>query len=303
MPTQEAIVNTLIPKEVEKPIPVRVISTKPPGMPKPEMPKAEPNRDQSITTGNAQTADSVPAAESVKLSPQLSALARKEQAFRQREQAFKERERALESKLAEAEQYSKLKAKLSSKDYSDLESFGLSYEEYTKYLLEKQTGEDPQKQALKKLEDEISSLKKSTEENATKEYEETVAEYRKEITALADKDPRFSSVKELKRQEAALRLIIDSWEEDNEEVSVEQALKLVEDYSVEEAKQFSALTKLKPKVEPEMGRPLPKPGLKTLTQQVTVSSEKKPAKNLQYLSESERYAEARRRVMERKQGN
>lgn len=304
MPTREAIVNTLIPKEVEKPLPVRVISTKTGPSPKP---KTEPVGDQPDTSrSESLVVASTPPAESAKLSPQLSALARKEQAFRQRELAFKEREKSLESRLVEAEQYSKLKAKLSSKDYSELDTLGFNYDEYVQYRIDKQGGEDPHKLAIKKLEDEIEALKKGSEEKSTQEYEETVSEYRKEVNSLAESDPRFSSVKELKRQEAALQFILDSWEQDNEEITVEQALTIVEDYSVEEAKQFSSLSKLKlPVNEAELEKKLPPPktGLKTLTQQVVASSEKKPAKNLQYLSESERYAEARRRVLERKQGN
>lgn len=294
MPTREAIVNTLIPKEIEKPIPTRMVSTR--------VAPLKPSGDQTTIVEKAQVAESTPPAESVKLSPQLSALARKEQAFRQREQAFKEREKTLEAKLADAEQYSQLKAKLGSKDYSEAEKLGLTYEGYTEYLLSKQNSEDPQGKELKSLKDEVDALKKRTEEDATKEYEETVAEYKKEIAALISSNPDYSSVKELKREDAVLQLILDSWEEDGEEVSIEQAAKDIEEALVEDATKMAALPKLKPKVEEPVKLPPPKPGLKTLTNQVTVSSEKKPAKSLQYMTESERYAEARRRVLERKQG-
>jgi hypothetical protein len=298
MPTREPITNTIIPQKVEPEIPVRIVQTK-----SSPIVKSEPKIDQPNTgIGISKAADSAPPAESVKLSPQLSALARKEQAIRQRENALKARESEHAQKLADAEKFGQLKAKLSAKDYSEIESLGLNYEGYTEYLLNKQQGSNPQQEALKKLQEEIQNLKKNTEESTTREYEETVSEYRKEVNKLASSDPRFSSVKELKREEAALQFILDSWEQDGQEVTIEQALQAVEDYSLEEANQFKALSKLKPAEKVEE-KPPPKPGLKTLTNQVTVGSTEKegPKKSLQFLSESERYAEARRRVMARKQ--
>lgn len=299
MPTHEAIVNTAIPKEVEKPIPVRVITTR---VPKAKVPTE--NGDQPTTSGSdvSAAAESAAPAESVKLSPQLSAFARKEQAFRQREQALKEREKTLESKLADAEKFSQLKTKIGTKDFSEIEALGLNYDEYSQYLVNKLNGEDPQTQAYKKLESEIQELKKNTEEKATREYEETVSEYRKEITALVASDPNFSSVKELKREDAVLQLILDSWEEDGTEISIQQAATDIEEYLVAEAEKMASLTKVKSKFGELAAKrlPPPKPGLKTLTQQVVVGSEKRPQKSLQHLSESERYAEARRRVLERR---
>lgn len=303
MPTREPIVNNLIPREIEKPIPVRTISTR--TGPRPFINQETPNVGVS-------TADSVPTAESVKLSPQISALARKEQAFRQREQAVKEREKALDARLADADQYSQLKAKISAKDYSAAEELGLTYEEYTKYLLDKQSGENPEDLRFKAMEDEIQALKKSKEESAAQEYEDTVAEYHKELKTLADSDPQFSKVKKFKETDSegkevtgidvALKLILDSWEEDGTEVTIEQALKDTELFFNEQATKWSALRDEPKEEQSAKTLPPPKIGSKTLTQQMQATGiEKKPAKSLQYLSESERYAEARRRVLERRQ--
>lgn len=296
MPTREAIVSTVLPREVERPIPTRVIST--------SRTNTRTNLNQPATSVDAQAAESAPAAESVRLSPQLTALARKEQAHRQRELALKEREKALEARLAEADQYSQLKTKLGSKDFSAAEELGLEYEGYTKYLLDKQTGEDPNSLKFKTLEDEIQALKKGQEEKATQEYEETVAEYKKEIAKLVAESAEFPMTKKAKKEDAVLQLILDSWEEDSEEMTVEQASKDVENYLKEQAKQWAALID-EPKVEVEATPqvlPPPRPGSRTLTQQMQPSGiEKKPARSLQHMSESERYAEARRRVLERRQ--
>ena len=295
MPIQEAIVNTMLPKEVEKPIPVRTVSTR-------TVPRQNLNQTNT-SVGDPAVASATPA-ESVRLSPQLSALARKEQAFRQREQALKEREKAFEARTSDADKYSQLKTKLGAKDYSEAEELGLSYEEYTKYLLDKQAGEDPQTQRFKQLEDEIQALKKSKEESAAQEYEETVAAYKTEIAKLVETSPDFPKVKKAKREDAVLQLILDSWEADGTEMTVEQASKDVELFLGEEAKKWASLIE-EPEQSPGVPNrvlPPPRPGSMTLTQQMQPPSGKRePAKSLQHLSESERYAEARRRVLERRQ--
>ncbi len=303
MPTHEAIVDNIIPQQIEKPIPTRTVSTR--------IQQAVPKIAGQQITNNSPAAASAETEESVRLSPQLSALARKEQAFRQREQALKEREKAIESKLTDAERFETLKTKLSEKDYSEAEALGLNYEDYVKYVLEKQGGEDPVQTELKALRAELQSFKKGAEESAAGQYEETISEYRKEITKAVTSDPDFSSIKNLegitgvKGEEAVLQLIIDSFEQDDEELTVADACKQVEDYVMSLGQKFQALPKLKPKDEEipqEVERVLPRPMVgKTLTNDMTTVNEKRPFKSLQHLSENERYAEARRRVLERRQ--
>lgn len=307
MPTKEAIVDNIIPKEVPKPIPVRVISTrtgprmKVAGKDEPIIPNGN-QQDNSRTTPAADTATPE---ESVRLSPQLSALARKEQAHRNREQALAQREKDLESRLAKAQQFENLESKLGSKDYSELEKLGLNYEGYTEYLISKQAEEDPSTQAYKKLESEIQGIKKEREEQAEQEFEETKAEYQREIKSLVASSSDFTSIKEMKAEDAVLTLIMETWEEDNEHLTVAEACKEIEAGIVEHANKFASLSKLKPKVDPEQEKRLPLPppsGTRTLTNNMQPSNtETVPAKSLQHLSEADRYAEARRRVLARRQ--
>lgn len=303
MPTREAIVDSILPREIERPIPVRTVSTR-------STPRVQ-NINQAPSSVDPAAATATPE-ESVRLSPQLSALARKEQAYRQREQALKQREKDLEARLAEAEQYSQLKTKIGSKDYSAAEALGLTYEEYTKYLLEKQSGEDPQTQRFKSLEDEIQALKKSTEESATKEYEATVAEYKTAVTSLIDSDPRFARTKKFEDEDAegkpftgkdvALQLILDAFDKDGESLTIEEACNQAEQYLEAKAKKWSALNEKPTEVIEEVKLPPPRMGSRTLTQQMQASgTEKTPAKSLQFLPEHERYAEARRRALAKRQ--
>lgn len=309
MPTREAIVDTVIPHDVIKPIPVRTISTR--IGPKP-MTIAGQNTHQVIPDRNNSAEASAIPEESVRLSPQLSALARKEQAYRQREQALKQREKDLEAKLSKADQFEQLQTKISSKDFSQAEELGLNYEEYTNYLLNKQSGEDPQTQAFKKLEDEIAGLKKAQEENAQSQFDETVQAYRTELKKAVEADPKFLKLKkfsdvgpdgkEISGVDVALQFILDSWEEDQESVAVDEALDLTNKFIEERARKWAALIE-EPKSEAlERELPPPRASSKTLTNQMQPSGETpRPQKSLQHLSESERYAEARRRVLARRQ--
>lgn len=306
MPTQQAIVSTNIPKDVPKPIPVRTVSTRPQKI----------NTDQQIIN-RSDAAEPAPE-ESVKLSPQLSAIARKEQAVRQRELALKAREEEMEAKLKDADQFSSLKTKLSAKDYSEAEALGLDYDAYTQYKVDKLNGEDPKEQKLKLLEDKIAALEKGKEESTVQAYEDTVSDYKKEIKNLVQSDKAFEAIKHLERDDAVLQLVLDEFEEngwtdkDGKTLSAEEVIKKaamdVNAYLKEEAKKWEPLLrKSEPEEEPveekKMPPALPKTGLKTLTQQLTAGSEKRPAKSLQHLSEAERYAEARRRVLERQERN
>jgi len=302
MPTREAITDSIVPAPVEKPLPTRTVSTR---ISQRLAPEAQ-NTPQPSTNGSS-AAVSAPE-ESVKLSPQLSALARKEQAFRQREQALKAREKEMEERLAEADKYRKLRESAQKNDFSGIEQeFGLNYENHTKYLLEQQAGEDPNSQKFKQLEDEISSLKKEQEENATKQFEETVAAYKKELTQLAETNPEFLKVKSFKDTGAdgkeftgidvALQFIIDSFDEDGTEVTVDEALKLTKKHIEETANKWASFID-KPQAEQKI-LPPPKVGTKTLTNDMQPTGEVKK-KSLQYMSDEERYAEARRRVLARR---
>lgn len=305
MPTREVIENTLIPKDIPKPIPVRTVSTRG-HAPKPKIagaPAAENPQQVAASDGNPAAA-SATTEESVRLSPAASALARKEQQFRQREQAFKQREQEFAAWKEKAEKYDQLTSKMSAKDYSEAEKLGLSYDEYTKYKLAQANGEDPVAQELAALKAKIDELTKGQEESANRDFEDSKSFTQKEIAAAVSNNPEFSSIKHFgeKGHQAVLQLMLDSLEEDGIEMTVEQACKDIEAEIVAQGKEYSALPKLKPApVAQETELPQPKPSASTLTNNMLPpSGDQGPKKSLQHLSESERYAEARRRVLARR---
>ena len=318
MPTREPIADLIIPREPVKEIPTRVAITRDPKLaPKvvantQNQAASQTNPNQAATSGNSQAADSAASAESVQLDPKASALARKEQAFRQREQALKQREKDLEAKLAKADQFDQFQTKISANDFSEVEKLGGNYEGYTKYLLEKQAGEDPTSQKFKALETELQDLKKRQEESSAEAFDETVRAYRTELTTFIDSNPDLSTVKKFKDTDhegkeftgvdVALQFILDSWKEDQEEVTVAEAAKLTKQFLAEKAKQWASLVDEPKQVDEAKPLPPPKPGVKTLTNQMQpTGNAQAPQKSLQHLSESERYAEARRRVLARRQ--
>lgn len=242
-------------------------------------------------------------AETVTLSPQVAALARKEQKFRREEQDFKAKAKALEAERAEIAELKALKAKLQAKDFSGIEDL-VKYDDYTNYLIEKTNTSSPEALALKKLSEEVEGVKKSQKDDIEKRFEAAVQERRKAVTALVDSDAEFSSIKELKLQEAVVRHILDTWENDGVDLSPEEAAKEVEKELLERAGKWSSLSKLKPKLDPAVDekKQLPplKPGIKTLTNNMAATGEiKRPARSFQHMNDTERYAEARRRAEEK----
>jgi hypothetical protein len=237
-------------------------------------------------------------AESVTLSPKISALARKEQAVRRQEQALKQREADLADKLAKAEQFAKLQERLKSKDYSAAEELGMSYEEYSNYLLNKGTP-DPKEERTSKIEQQLAELRKRQEDIETKEYQVNQNLWKQEISRIVAASEDFSTIKELGAEDVVLQHINDSFEEDGVELTAEQAAKEIEEALLERAKKFASVSKVKGGVQSPEPRTLgaPKPSSpKTITQNLTVTSQKPSTKPFHMMSESEQIQEAIRRV-------
>lgn len=258
---------------------------------------------RNIDSGAVKGAEeAVPPAETVTLSPQMAALARKEQRFRREQQDLKARATALDAERAEIAELKALKAKLAAKDFSGIEDL-VKYDDYTNYLIEKTSGSTPEQEAVRKLAAEVDGIKKSHSEDVSKRFEAAINERRKAVTQLVESNEEYSSIKELKLQEAVVQHILDTWENDGIDLSPEEAAKEVEKELIERAGKWTALSKLKPKedatAELKQLPPL-KPQIKTLTNNMSVSGEvKRPVKSLQFMTQEERYAEARRRAEEK----
>lgn len=243
-------------------------------------------------------------AETVTLSPQMAALARKEQKFRQQQQDFKARETALEAEKAEIAEFKAMKAKLAEKDYSAVEGL-VDYDAYTNYLINKGVTVSPEQQALKKLEAEVADVKKAHLEDVSKRFEAAITDRRNAVKSLIESNKEFKRIKGLGAQEAVVQHILDTWENDEIDLSPEQAAKEVEELLKEREQKWLAISKEEPEPNPEQvegKKELPplKSGIKTLTNTMAATGEiKRPVKPLHLMSDAERYAEARHRVEEK----
>lgn len=234
---------------------------------------------------------------SVTLSSKMSAIARAEMADRKRKQSLDQREKDLAEKLAKAEKFDQLQAKLTAKDYSAADELGMNYDEYTKYLLDKQAGENPEEQRYRKLEDRLSASEKALEEKELREYETNQSLWKQEISKLVTENEAFSTIKELGAEAIVLQHVNDSFEEDGIELTAEQAAKEIEDELVKRAEKFASVSKIKQKFEaPAQKLGPPKTAPKTITQNMTVTSQKQASKPFHLMSESEQIEEAMRRV-------
>ncbi len=260
--------------------------------------KSEPKSGQVETKEEPK----VPAdpGESVTLSPRISAIARKEQAARQREQALVQREKDLAERLAKADKFDSIQKRIEAKDYSAAEELGMTYEQYSDYLLSKKAP-DPQEERYKKVETELDALKRKQAELELKEYNFNQNLWKQEISKVVSAGEDFSTIKELGAEDVVLQHINDSFEEDGVELTVEQAAKDIEEALVARAEKFASVSKIKTRLgQPAEARTLGAPRTsspKTITQNLTVSSEQtKPSKPFHLMSESEQIAEAIRRV-------
>lgn len=257
---------------------------------------------QSDTSGVPKVEEPKPKTEeSVTLPPEAATLAKNEQKFRQAELALKEREKALDLKLAEAQAALDLKAKLEKGDYTGLEKL-VKYDEYTNYLIEKEAGTDPTQAALKEIKGELETVKTEAKKATDKQFEHAVQQRRTAVKELVGKDASFSIIKETKSDEHVVHHILDTWEKDGIELTPEQAAKEVEEELLLIGKKWASLSKIKGEAPAEKTLPPLKPGLKTLTNNVTAGDGKRPPKSLYGLSDAERWAEARRRVEEKQKG-
>lgn len=283
----------------------RVLSPYRPAGPKSLAPLDAVVSGQADTTKASVAEEPKPTEDTVKLSPQVAALARKEQRFRQQQQELDKERAAIAAEKAEVADLRAMKAKLAAKDYSGLDDL-VDYNEYSQHQVNKLNGIDPAQEAIKKLESKITDLEKTTQDNISKQFEAAVNERRIATKALVESNPDFARIKRAGKEEAVVQHILDTWEHDSQELSVEQAAKEVEEVLIEKAKKWAAILeedKGAPAEDAKKQLPPLKPGLKTLTNAVVAGDIKRPSKSLQHMSDSERWAEARKRAEEKLQAN
>lgn len=236
------------------------------------------------------------------LSPQLAALARKEQKFREEQKKLKAAELALDAERKEIAELRALKAKIAAGDYSEIDKL-VDYEKLTQHKL----GQSPENKDLETLKSDLAALKADREKDIHDRFESAVNQRRVAVKTLIASGDEYSAIKELRAEDAVVQHILDTWENDEIELSPEEAAREVEAALLEKANQWAKLsrppkTETEPAVVEEPKKELPplKTGMKTLTNNMAATGEIKPSlKPLHLMSEQERYQEARRRYEEK----
>lgn len=264
------------------------------GMNMPEKTEAVTPTQEASKSGQLDTTEDT-ASKAVTLSPQLTALARKQQKLQQEVQAQRDKEAEWAKKEADYVPKSSIKAKLQQNAAEALKDLGLDYEELTNLMIAQQNGDDP----VKRLESKITQLEKSQEENVNKQYEATIKQYKAEANAVIAKDPKkYFLVGKKGQQDAVVQHIVETWEENPDQVlTVEEAAADIEDFLREEAKENKALLEElegpKEVLQEQAQKKLPPPrsGARTLTQQVE-STPTRTYNQFQHLSMKDRIAQA-----------
>lgn len=271
--------------------------TQPTGMNLPKIEKPIPaplDPSEPQKTGQLGISEETPA-KAVTLSPQLTALARRQQKLQAEIQAQREKETEWEKQKAEYVPRSGFKAKLQQNAAEALKEFGTDYEELTRLLLEQQNGADP----VKALASEVEQLKKAQEDGVNKQFEAIVSQYKAEAKTLVSKEAeKFAFIQANPEWiDGAVQYIVDEWEADNNNViSLEDALALTEDsLRIEAKKQADILAKIegtkKPDPAPEKTLPPPRSGARTLTEKVEAAPTR-TYNQFQHMSMKERIAQA-----------
>lgn len=251
----------------------------------------------SDTTKAAETTP--PAA--VTLPPQVSALARKEQAFQAKVQAFEAEKKAWAEKNPSQPPPPTIKEQIRKTPSKALQELGLTYDELTQALLSEQNGVDPNNEAIQTLANKLETIEAKQKEDQEKNTKTIIAQYETEIAKLVDNDPEFETIKARGLHGHVLQHILDTFNEDGEILTVEQASKEIEDVAFEDALKVSGLKKVQAKLglpDPNTAKQkqtLPPPGKQAPTQPqtpVVAAQTDAPNKQMQHLSPNERLQQA-----------
>lgn len=226
--------------------------------------QANTNKGRSVTTPPVSPPDTgtqvvTPPAQVVTLPPQVSALARKEAAFQAKVQAFEAEKKSWAEKnappvaraLPTREETLKTPSKL-------FEQIGLSQEELTAAYLAEQNGIDPTQQAIQGLEDKFTKLEAKQQEDQAKTTQTIIKQYEAEIAKLVDSDPEYEVTKAKKAHGHVLQHILDTFSEDGDILTVEQAAKEVEEAILADAVLTASLKKVQAKLVPPVAAQDPK---------------------------------------------
>lgn len=206
-------------------------------------------------------------------------LARKEKALRGQMRQFEEKQRQFEESQRQVQPQVDWKQRAAQDPIGLLAEAGISQDQISQMLLT-----DPRSLEMAQLKQEIASLRKSQEEtfNQAKTIQErnrenAIKTLGREVSLLVDGNDAYEAVR-LEGdagKEAVTELIVQTYDAEGINLSVQEAARQVEEYFVEKAKSYSSLKKLKPAEPVKVENQAPD----SKEQQTTQQQRNKPSTN------------------------
>lgn len=220
-----------------------------------------PHSEESVQSPAPKEATQ-PAKDETTLSAQYAQLARKEKQMQAKARELKALEMSLRAQ-SDAAQAPKAqqpsgdyisKADLARDPWSVLSQNGISYEQLTQQALNAPSPEAlEQRQVVSELRAELKSLRdaqentqKSIQESQTQYYQNAIKQLRMEANQLVQNDAAYEASKVYGKQavDTIVKVIEDTYHDEDYIMSVEDAAKEVEDYFAEEAYKLARLNKI-----------------------------------------------------------
>lgn len=227
------------------------------------------------------------------LSRQFAQLARQERALRakaqQQDQALKARETALAEREAKMQAQQPDTSNYISRDrlkqdaLGVLDEAGISYDELTQQIINRQPTDPRINATINRLEAKIQQLEKANEttqktydDRQQQSYQAAVKQIELDARNLVKLDPNFETIKATGSIKDVVELITQTYDKDGILLSVEEAAQEVENYLVEEAMKLTKIEKIqrqlaksnasaKPATQQTSQTKQTQPGMKTLT--------------------------------------
>lgn len=210
-----------------------------------------PRKVETPSPADTNRAADTKAPEAVTLSPQLTALARREQKLQAQLLDFQTKQSEFEAKQADFIPKSELQTKVRQKTSETLkEVLGVTYDELTQLILAEQNGVDTKDAAIQELSAKIDKMESSQTEAQKKQTEAVINNYRTEIGRLVDSNDEYETIKARGAQDFVLQHILDTFNdpEDGAILTIEEAAKDIEEALFNEALELTKLKKVQAKL-------------------------------------------------------
>lgn len=244
--------------------------------------EAETRDNISEVAEEVTPAEVKPAAKDPETERRFQQIARQERALRAKIQQqnieFKKREEALAAREAAITAPQDLsnyvpKERVKQDALSVLEEAGVSWDELTNQVVNRQPTDPRVNAHISRLEAQIAKLEKANETSAKTYQDQQAAQYqaalkqiRTDAKQLVYTDPEFETVKAMNAVKDVVDLIEETYKKDGVVLSVEEAAKEVENYLVEEAMKITQIDKIKKRMA-AANASQPKPEEKTQSTQ------------------------------------